>query len=258
MRPLIALEEDGDRNDATDINRWMVSYADFITLLFVLFLVLYARLPRFAEPPPPKPLQVQVTPEMRPLPALAPAQAPAPEPVAQVPQPAVAQAAAQHATAQAGLQPVAPDPQKMLLDNLAHSFADLVSAGNVSLVARKDGVVLEISDTSLFASGTAQPAPQAQEIIAKIAAAIGGGSNAVIVEGHTDNVPIRTAQYPSNWELSSARAASVVRALQERGISADRLTASGLAHTRPRSSNDTEQGRRDNRRVSFIVLNDAQ
>jgi chemotaxis protein MotB len=250
MRQLIALDDEGDRNDVVDTHRWMVSYADFITLLFVLFLVLYAKLPRHAEapPPPPRPLQVQVTPEMRPLPAVRPAEAPAVLPLAQAPQAPAGGEAPQSV----------PDPQKTLLDNLAHAFADLVAVGDVTLVSRKDGVVLEISDTSLFASGTAQPAPQAQEIIAKIAEAIGNGGNPVIVEGHTDNVPIKTAQYPSNWELSSARAASVVRALQERGISPERLTASGLAQTKPRSSNDTEQGRRENRRVSLIVLNDPE
>jgi len=248
MRALIALEDDDGKGEAVDTQRWMVSYADFITLLFVLFLVLYAKLPRHIEPPspPPRPLQTQVMPELRPLPAAEPAEAPVEvQPVAQETKPPVSEPA-----------PQAPDPQKVLLDELSRSFADLASVGNVTLTTRKDGVVLEIADTSLFASGTAQPAPQAQEIIARIAVAIGKGRNTVIVEGHTDNVPIKTAQYPSNWELSSARAASIVRSLQERGISADRLTAAGLAHTRPRSSNDTDQGRRENRRVSLIVQNE--
>jgi flagellar motor protein MotB len=151
---------------------------------------------------------------------------------------------------------VAPDPQKALLDRLNRSLSEFSGAGNIVMVARKDGIVLEISDTALFASGTAQPAPRAQEIIEKLVAAIGNGKNAVIVEGHTDNLPIRNAQYPSNWELSSARAASVARALQERGVDPDRLTASGMAQTKPRSSNQTEQGRRENRRVSLIILNE--
>jgi len=247
MRRLASLEGEEDREDMAGANRWMVSYADFITLLFVLFLVLYAKLPKLTEPPAPQapPQHAPLTPEMRPV--LAPKAMDAPAPVPE----------AQPAPIQGPPQPPAPDPQRILLDKLTRSFADLVAVGNVTLVSRKDGVVLEISDTSLFASGTAQPAAQAQEIVAKIAEAIGAGKNSVTVEGHTDNVPIKTAQYPSNWELSSARAASVVRALQEHGISPERLTASGLAQTKPRSSNDTEQGRRENRRVSLIVFNEA-
>ncbi|MBV8634840.1 MAG: OmpA family protein, partial [Burkholderiaceae bacterium] len=80
--------------------------------------------------------------------------------------------------------------------------------------------------------------------------------NRVVVEGHTDNVPIQTTQFPSNWELSAARAASIVRALQERGIAAERLEASGMADTKPKSSNSNAQGRSENRRVSLLVLKD--
>jgi chemotaxis protein MotB len=252
MRPMIALEGEEDRQDAAGTQRWMVSYADFVTLLFVLFMVLYAKAPRLPAAPPPAPVEhILSAPEPQPLvpaPVAAPAQEaePKPEPVpVSEPVPTVDTPA-----------PAEPGPQQRLLDELTRSFTDLTAAGHVILVARKDGVVLEISDTSLFASGTAQPAPQAHELIDKIAAAVGPGKNAVIVEGHTDNVPIKTSQYPSNWELSSARAASVVRALQERGISPERLAAAGLAQTRPRSSNETAQGRSENRRVSLIVLNE--
>jgi chemotaxis protein MotB len=115
--------------------------------------------------------------------------------------------------------------------------------------------LLEIKDTALFASGTAQPALQADGIIAKVSGILAHTTNQVVVEGHTDSVPIQNAQFPSNWELSAARAASVVRALQERGIIANRLSASGLADTQPKSSNDTARGRSENRRVSLLVLN---
>jgi chemotaxis protein MotB len=249
-RQMIALDDEDD-GEMAGTNRWMVSYADFITLLFVLFLVLYAKLPKLSEAAV---SQVAATPQQaqqsHPAPDMRPVQPPR---IVDMPQEAPK---AEAAPADASPANAPPDPRQVLLGKMQKSFGDLVSAGNITLVERKDGVVLEIADTSLFSSGTAQPAPQAQEIINKIAEAIGPGKNAVIVEGHTDNVPIKTAQYPSNWELSSARAASVVRALQERGVNADRLTASGLAHTKPRSSNDTEQGRRENRRVSLIVQSD--
>ena len=109
----------------------------------------------------------------------------------------------------------------------------------------------------LFKSGSAVVDPKGVEALSKVAAVLNSTPDVnVVIEGHTDSVPIHTAQFPSNWELSSARAASIVRALQELGISPNRLAASGLAETRPKSSNETAQGRSENRRVSLLVLND--
>jgi len=335
MRQMIALAADEDHNEGASTNRWMISYADFITLLFVLFLVLYAKTPKLpaapapepakqaqvaqptlptppvkaaepavielpvkvadarhepqvqgpaqpqasvqppAQPPLPPQIQPQLQPRMQPqdqLPVQSrlPAQPQSPaqsqpqaqaQPRAQMPPqtqpPAQAPAQSQPQSRPIAAPPVAaaPDPQQALLEKLNRSLSEFTGAGNIVTVARKDGIVLEISDTALFASGTAQQVPRAQEIIEKLVAAIGNGRNAVIVEGHTDNVPVKNPQFPSNWELSSARAASVARALQERGVDPDRLTASGMAQTKPRSSNQTEQGRRENRRVSLIILN---
>jgi chemotaxis protein MotB len=148
------------------------------------------------------------------------------------------------------------EKQQALLRELARTFNDLVEDGEITLVTREQGVLLEIKDSALFASGTAQPAQQAGDIVDKIAAILAGKDNRVVVEGHTDDVPIQTVQFPSNWELSSARAASIVRALQERGIDPQRLEASGMADTKPKSSNLTAQGRSENRRVSLQVFND--
>lgn len=235
MAPLTFLQQDADEGEMASPNRWMVSYADFITLLFVLFLVLYIRLPKHHEagPPPalPAPAPVHRLPEIRPQPARMQARIP--------------------------VQPPAPEPHA-LSHKLAQALGDLLRAEDLSLAVRPEGVLLEIRDTALFASGTAQPAEQAAAILARISGVLGEGGNAVVVEGHTDSIPIRTAQYPSNWELSSARAAAVVRMLQERGIGSGRLTAAGLSDTRPRSPNDTAQGRSENRRVSLLVLNDPK
>ncbi len=233
MKPLISLQNETEQIEASNTNRWMVSYADFITLLFVLFLVLYAKLPKPAELPMPKPQpqQVQFIPSIRPRPLQV-----QPEPQLQ---------------SQAQLQ----EKQRSLMQDLANTLGNLLAAGDITLVTRPEGVLLEIKDTALFASGTAQPADQSGSTLAKIAKVLEKTANPVIVEGHTDSVPIQTAQFPSNWELSSARAASVVRALQEHGIQAGRLTASGLADTRPKGSNETVQGRSENRRVSLLVLN---
>ena len=87
----------------------------------------------------------------------------------------------------------------------------------------------------------------------KLVPLLARGGHTITVEGHTDNVPISTPQFPSNWELSAARASTVVRHLIARGIPADRLSAVGYADTRPLAANDTEAGRAKNRRVSIII-----
>jgi len=237
MKDFISFRRDAETSEAVGTNRWMVSYADFMTLLFVLFLVLYAKLPKHPESGVPliQPLHAPIIAGIRPRHVVAPPPVKAP------------------AASNIALEKL--EQQKILLQELARTFSDLVEAGDVTLVTREEGVLLEIKDTALFASGTAQPADQAGGIVHKISEILLKNNNQVVVEGHTDSVPIQTAQFPSNWELSAARAASVVRALQERGIRADRLTASGLADTKPRSSNDTAQGRSENRRVTLLVLN---
>jgi chemotaxis protein MotB len=239
MKQLISLQNDSEQSDTINTHRWMVSYADFISLLFVLFLVLYAKLPKQVAPPMPivQPVHAPLIPGIRPR--TVPQQPELKAPLPSLPE----------------LPVQTQEKQRLLLQELAATLGDLLAVGDITLLTRPDGVLLEIKDTALFASGTAQPAEQAGAILAKISAVFEKTANSIIVEGHTDSVPIQTVQFPSNWELSSARAASVVRALQERGISAGRLTASGLADTRPKGSNDTAQGRSENRRVSMLVLN---
>lgn len=233
MRDFISFHQDEESNEAAGNHRWMISYADFMTLLFVLFLVLYAKLPKHLDLPVPSvpDLHASLIPGIRPH---------HPSPVKPV----------------MPTTDVTAEKQQLLLQELARTFTDLVKDGDVTMETRAEGVLLDVKDSALFASGTAQPASQANAIIDKISDILTKNDNNVIVEGHTDSVPIHTALYPSNWELSSARAANIVRALQERGISPDRLSASGYADTRPKSSNETAQGRSENRRVSLLVLND--
>jgi chemotaxis protein MotB len=236
MKPLLSFQNADEHSETAGNNRWMISYADFITLLFVLFLVLYARLPKQIV----KPVEVV----QKTAPAIIPGLRPRHMHVAIAKPPPV--------------EPITSptEKQEVLMQELTSTLTDLVQVGDVTLVQRQEGVLLEIKDTALFASGTAQPADKAGAIVAKIAEVLEKNANQVVVEGHTDSVPIQTAQYPSNWELSSARAASVVRALQERGISPGRMAASGLAETKPKSTNETAQGRSENRRVSLLVLNE--
>jgi chemotaxis protein MotB len=215
MRSLISLSASTEVNEMSGSSRWMVSYADFITLLFITFLVLYTTTPKEKAP---ESTQTVIS----------------------------EQATAEVSSAQ---------KQKELMADLKAALQGLVDTGDLSLVSRPDGLLLEIKDSALFAIGTAQPAPQANNILMRIADVLVRVPNSIVVEGHTDSIPIQTLQYPSNWELSSARAAAIVRNLQEQGIDAKRLAASGLADTKPRAGNDTAEGRSQNRRVSILVLN---
>jgi chemotaxis protein MotB len=215
MRSLISLQAASETHEMSGSSRWMVSYADFITLLFITFLVLYTTTPKNKAPEASQPTVTE-------------------------------QVVAEMTTAQ---------KQKELMAELKTALQGLVDSGDLSLVSRPDGLLLEIKDSALFATGTAQPAPQASTILMRIAQVLIRVPNSLVVEGHTDSIPIQTAQYPSNWELSSARAAAIVRNLQEQGMEAKRLAASGLADTKPRAGNDTVEGRSQNRRVSILVLN---
>ncbi|EEG76519.1 OmpA/MotB domain protein [Dethiobacter alkaliphilus AHT 1] len=116
------------------------------------------------------------------------------------------------------------------------------------------GVVLEIQDRLLFDTGRAEIRPEARELLVKVAGILANVPNQIIVEGHTDNVPIQTAQYPSNWELSVDRAVRVVRYLSERqDIDPERFLATGYGEFQPVASNETVQGRAKNRRVNIVI-----
>jgi chemotaxis protein MotB len=118
-------------------------------------------------------------------------------------------------------------------------------------------VVTIVSDKVLFEPGQAELRAEGREVVDKLAAAIGRLPNKLAVEGHTDNVPI-SGRYASNWELSTARATSVLRELIERhGITPARLSAAGYADERPVADNDTPEGRGANRRVELVVLADV-
>lgn len=122
--------------------------------------------------------------------------------------------------------------------------------GVASLTA--EGIVLNISGDLMFASGQAALSPEAIQVLDRIASYVLQSERPLDVVGHTDNVPIATPLFPSNWELSAARAGSAVRYLVESGIDAQRMRAIGRASTRPIASNATPEGRSLNRRVEFI------
>jgi chemotaxis protein MotB len=106
----------------------------------------------------------------------------------------------------------------------------------------------------LFAPGDAKLSAPSIEALAAVAQVLKDDLHAIQVEGHTDNVPIRNALYPSNWELSSVRASSVVRLFIDNGVAPVRLTAIGHGANRPVESNDTPEGRLRNRRVQLMIM----
>lgn len=116
-----------------------------------------------------------------------------------------------------------------------------------------EGMTLRIDDNLLFDSARAELTEQGRSVISQLLPLLDSVEGGISVEGHTDSLPISNERFPSNWELSSARAISVVRFLQEQGLPQERMRAIGYAETRPLQSNDTFKGRAANRRVELLL-----
>ena len=113
---------------------------------------------------------------------------------------------------------------------------------------------IEINTSVLFETASADIAPASRDIVYRVGQILAGKDTRVQVEGHTDVLPIRTERFPSNWELSTARAATVVRMFSSAGVDPARLAAVGYGEFRPVADNATEQGRAENRRVLIVVM----
>jgi len=140
---------------------------------------------------------------------------------------------------------------------LQQDFSELIASDFVSINANDQWIEVDIKSSILFASGQAQSNAEAQTIIRKIASVLAKYDNPIQVEGFTDNIPIETTQYPSNWELSTARAAAIVRLLADASINPQRLAAVGYGEFQPIADNESEQGRQKNRRVVLVISKDA-
>ena len=218
---------------------WLIAYLDVMTLLLVLLVVLLAFSDRdigvwLPDPLPEEhPAQHSVLHGMPGIFEGLPAAAPTPEdPVAEK----VPDEAPPAAT---------PDPLAGLpLDELGDDIEILFGEGSISF---------RISTEILFASGQAQLTAPGLQVLDRLAEVLNATEYRIAVEGHTDDVPIRTERFPSNWELSTGRATSVVRYLEARGVAAARLRATGYADTRPLDTNDTPERRARNRRVELIM-----
>ncbi len=142
--------------------------------------------------------------------------------------------------------------------DLSNTLSPLINQGKVHIIQNNRGIRIDINDSLLFSPGSAELAAAATSIINEIAAVIKDNSRLIQVEGHTDNIAIHNATFFSNWELSAVRASSVVRMLSDTGISDSRLSALGFGSAQPISENETLLGRAKNRRVSIMILNETQ
>lgn len=148
-----------------------------------------------------------------------------------------------------------PPPQLNALgDKIQHALAEMVAQKLVTVRRGRTFLEVEIQSDILFASGAATPSPLATATVRKLAAVLRDAPNAVRVEGYTDDRPIRTAAFPSNWELSAARAASVVHVLAGEGVGEGRLAVVGFGEHQPIADNLSVTGRNANRRVLLVIL----
>lgn len=145
-----------------------------------------------------------------------------------------------------------PDP-----DAFAKNVRDKLSSMGLSDVVEvkvsKELLDLQLNESVLFSSGEADLTGQGASVVARLVGFLSESGTTISVEGHTDNIPIATERFPSNWELSASRAASVARRLIDAGIAASRIHIRGYADTHPLATNDTEEGRQKNRRVNLVL-----
>ncbi len=147
----------------------------------------------------------------------------------------------------------------LIFQELQKAVSELGLAEHISFSSVRDGLVVRFADKALFDLGIAEISEEAFPLLDKIGAVISKCSHPVEIKGHTDDLPIHTDRFPSNWELSTARAVNVLRYFLEiTGISAERLSAAGFGEFQPIVPNDTPEHRAKNRRVEFIFTLDKQ
>lgn len=225
-------------------DRWLVSYADFITLLFAFFVVMYAlsslnegkyrvlsnslvtafRSSSSSGGGPmvlPSPQLTSIRPSLRP------------------------QTSSQQARA------AQAERMKRVARDVSQVMSPYATQGQVAVIETERGITVEINDSLLFSPGRAELSPEAEQAIRGVGAVFAATEFPVTIEGHTDNIPISTPLFPSNWELSAVRATTVLRIMMSAGVTPDRLTAIGYGDQRPVAANDTPEGRARNRRVAI-------
>jgi len=214
---------------------WLITYLDMLTLLLVMLVIMLA-LAGKGEGQQSEPSMVEATQQSAgdQLVALQPSASPIPS-IVPLPAPAA-------------------DTQQ---DDTSEAKPDLALGDDIEVIVNDGSISFRISSEILFGSGRAELEDAGLDVIDRLVPTLAAGGHRIIVEGHTDNLPIQTERFPSNWELSASRASSVVRYLQLAGIESTRLSATGYADTRPLADNGDEQGRASNRRVELVMQTEA-
>jgi chemotaxis protein MotB len=235
-------------------DRWLVSYADFITLLFAFFVVLYAA----SKADEKKHAQAahSIESAFRSLGIFADTRRKPDGPTAEpegIDQPVIPMNIVM------GEDVLAPAKVKNDLEKihreLQQKLSNQIAQHTVSIQMGHDGLVISLREAGFFNSGSANPHPETLATLHQVAASLSKTPYDLRIEGHTDNIPIRTPEFDSNWELSSARATHIARILlDQNAMPPDRLSAAGYAEFHPVASNTTPEGRAENRRVDLVVM----
>jgi chemotaxis protein MotB len=241
------------RKAHTSHERWLVSYADFITLLFAFFVVLYSA--SKADQRKHMEVSASINSAFRSLGIFAGADK---------------QSNKVNGGAKGIDTPAIPmnivmgedlaSPAKVQQDlnqmrrDLEQRLSNQVSQHTVSIQMGRGGLVISLREAGFFGSGSATPGPETLVTLRQVAASLNHTEYDLRIEGHTDNVPIHNGEFDSNWELSTARATRIARLFLELDvIPAEQLSAAGYAEFHPEASNETSEGRARNRRVDLVV-----
>jgi len=228
-------------------DRWLVSYADFITLLFAFFVVMYSTAQ--VDQRKAGQLATAIQAGFQQLGAY-------PTPSAKNP-PLPVVVTSQHSPVTPLLRPEDVAGQAALQIEMEQALAPEISRDEVGVWPARDGLVISLREGGFFDSGSAGIKADSQPALSRMAAVLAERPYNLRIEGHTDNVRIHNAQYNSNWELSTARSTEMIRLLIVKyGFVAERLSASGYAEFHPIASNNAAAGRALNRRVDVVVLSD--
>jgi chemotaxis protein MotB len=239
--------------------RWLVSYADFITLLFAFFVVMFAS--SQADKGKAKQVSESVKNAFENGGVSGTVAA-----VAKVLGGTVDDKGQGNAMMKgpggAKKSPTEAPPEQVveLLPSMKALSADLeqeLKAGKLEISLQARGLVVSLREASFFPSGTDLLDPKNNTTLEKVAKALNNVPNGIRLEGHTDSVPIHTAQFRSNWELSAARGIAMLNVFADRfGVQRSRMAIVGYADTNPVASNDTAEGRARNRRVDVVILSE--
>ena len=255
------------RPEHANHERWLVSYADFITLLFAFFVVLYSssqvdkrRVGQLA-------LAIQVAFQQM---GIFQASNTKPALTASEPMPFSSVQIVENTQRTGDLSRLVNSPggeltgaagaasMRHLESQLESALAPEIKNHTVTVSPSREGVVVSLKEMGFFDSGSATIRPGAVPVIANFVGVVSPLSVHIRIEGHTDDIPIHTAKFDSNWELSTARATEMIKLfIAQFSIAPDRLSASGYGEYYPVAPNDTPAGRASNRRVDLVLLNEA-